>query len=276
LLLIHLPYQEKHKEEMMRLYEESQTPEWMRPLKKLHQRRKSEQSEKEAAERRKAEEERQRFEEMPAWKKQLIFKKRAKSADNLLAERDVKNLNISETKREAESVNSECKTIEKPVENSEVNAESDAGANGVDLDKENGISDQEKCDEDTANQELQTSTDVIEKEDEEEKENGGVENTGDDSELAADLDGNEDYVEIAKIDDVGDTVSSEQKELSDEENGNHDESAVETPDSSGEGDVSPAIPDDNEETLGLDEDDESAEQQVEASSEPTEEENNNE
>jgi hypothetical protein len=276
LLLIHLPYQEKHKEEMTRLYEESQTPEWMRPLKKLHQRRKSEQSEKEAAERRKAEEERQRFEAMPAWKKQLIFKKRAKSADNLLAERDVKNLNISETKREAESVNSECKTIEKPVENSEVNAESDAGANGVDLDKENGISDKEKCDEDTANQELQTSTDVIEKEDEEEKENGGVENTGDDSELAADLDGNEDYVEIDKIDDVGDTVSSEQKELSDEENGNHDESAVETPDSSGESDVSPAIPDDSEENLELDEDDESAEQQVEASSEPTEEENNNE
>ena len=275
-MLIHLPYQEKHKEEMMRLYEESQTPEWMRPLKKLHQRRKSEQSEKEAAERRKAEEERQRFEEMPAWKKQLIFKKRAKSADNLLAERDVKNLNISETKREAESVNSECKTIEKPVENSEVNAESDAGANGVDLDKENGISDQEKCDEDTANQELQTSTDVIEKEDEEEKENGEAENTGDDSELAADLDGNEDYVEIAKIDDVGDTVSSEQKESSDEENGNHDESAVETPDSSGEGDVSPAIPDDSEENLELHEDDKSAEQQVETSSEPTEEKNNNE
>jgi hypothetical protein len=271
-----LPYQEKHKEEMTRLYEESQTPEWMRPLKKLHQRRKSEQSEKEAAERRKAEEERQRFEAMPAWKKQLIFKKRAKSADNLLAERDVKNLNISETKQEVESVNSECKTIEKSVENSEVNAESDAGANGVDHDKENGISDQEKCDEDTANQELQTSTDVIEKEDEEEKENGGVENTGDDSELAADLDGNEDYVEIDKIDDVGDTVSSEQKELSDEENGNHDESAVETPHSSGEGDVSPAIPDDNEENLELDEDDKSAEQQVEASSEPTEEENNNE
>ena len=258
---------------MARFYEESQTPEWMRPLKKLHQRRKSEQSEKEEAERRKAEEERQRFEAMPAWKKQLIYKKRAKSAENLLSGCDVKNLNISETK-ELETVNSECNAKEEPVANGEVTAESVAETNGADDTNENGITDHEKCDEDTASEEVEKSVDEIEK-DEHDKENGEVEDAGDDDEQAEDLHGNED---IEKIYEMADSVDSDEKvDIGDEENENHDELATESSHNSSAGEVSPAVPDDKEEeSVELDEDEpkETGEQQVEGST--AELENNNE
>ncbi|CAB4034240.1 Hypothetical predicted protein [Paramuricea clavata] len=262
---------EKHREEMARLYEDSQTPEWMKPLKKLHQRRKSEQSEKEEAERRKAEEEKQRFEALPAWKKQLIFKKRAKSADNLLAGCDVKSLDKSETK-ELEIVNSECKAKEK-IENGEVNLESDAGTNGVDDGNENGISDNEKLD-------YETSIDEIEKEGEHDEENEEVEDTGDDSEQAVDFDKNEgEEIEIAqKIDEVdGDQKVNISEEIEDHD----DELQIESSDNSSEGELSPAVPNDNEDESQLlepDEDEakETGEQQVEESGEPEEVENNNE
>ena len=247
---------------MRRLYEESQTPEWMRPLKKLHQRRKSEQSEKEEAKRRKAEEERQRFQAMPAWKKQLIYKKRAKSADNLLAGCDVKNFNISEDQK-SKTVNSKCEGNKETVEKNEVNAESDAGTNGIDHGNE--ISDLKQCDEDIASKEVETSADKIEKEDEQNQEG---EEDEDDGEQVVDLDGNEG--EIAE----GDTEDSEQKEdISDEEDENdHNESAIESSQNSSEANLT--IRDDNEEeNLELDEDarSENEEKQVEASTEATQE-----
>jgi hypothetical protein len=252
---------------MARLYEDSQTPEWMKPLKKLHQRRKSEQSEKEEAERRKAEEEKQRFEAMPAWKKQLIFKKRAKSADNLLAGCDVKSLDKSETK-ELEIVNSECKAKEK-IENGEVNLESDAGTNGVDDGNKNGISDNEKLDD-------ETSIDEIEKEGARDEENEEVEDTGDDSEQAVDCDKNEGGEIAQKIDEVGqDNVDSDEKvDISSEEIKDHDdELQIELSDNSSEGELSPAVPNDNEDESPLLEPDEdgakeTGEQQVEGSGEP--------
>ena len=273
---------------MARLYEENQTPEWMKPLKKLHQRRKSEQSEKEDTERRRAEEERQRFETMPAWKKQLVYKKRAKSAENLLTGSNVNDPNRSETKV-LDAATSECNgnVTKKPVKNSEVNVETIA--DNVRNDDSNAGNKQHK--------EEAMAHKVDEVENEEEREEN--EHVGDDEKKLAELLSENEQNELAKKIDVNDNLESDESEVKDAENGNcdeddnkhEDELTIESSENKSEGEDSPqnksecedslTIPDDNEEMIQcLDADEGGSEetggQQVDVSSVPTEIDNNNE
>ena len=264
---------------MARLYEENQTPEWMKPLKKLHQRRKSEQSEKEEAERRKKEEERQRFEAMPAWKKQLVYKKRAKSAENLLARSNVEDPNKSETKASDEG-NSECNgnAPKEPIEKDEINAESHARTAAVNVHSENSNSDNKKHNEDAVGHKVETSDDEIENKPEKNVEVG---DSGDDhKEEEVDESEGEETEHAEKIDGVNDTLDIDEKNVNKEENDNHDEFAIESSENTSEGEESPqntsecqdspVISDDSEDMMQcLDPEDgskESGEQQVDGSS----------
>ncbi|XP_028401465.1 myb-like protein X [Dendronephthya gigantea] len=250
---------EKHKAEMARLYEESQTPEWMKPLKKLHQRRKSEQSEKIEAERRKAEEERQRFEAMPAWKKQLIYKKKAKSAENLFSGCDSKNVEYDtnsgdRVKEKAESTQGE---------NSEVDAEN---VNGVNDENGNGISENENCDDGITNGQVETPVDENEQPENDELKDTG---NGDDHVEVEDLDKNySEAVEVGLVDEVSDDGDQEPG-VSEEEN-YYDES-----DEARESEESQILSDDENEVqcLELDENEtvENEEKQMDGSEQENEE-----
>ena len=275
---------------MARLYEENQTPEWMKPLKTLHQRRKSEQSEKEDAERRKAEEERQRFEAMPAWKKQLVYKKRAKSAENLLTGSHVNDPNKSETKV-LEAASSECNgnATKKPVKNGEVNVETIAD----DVGNDDNNADNKQHDQEA----MAHKVDEVENEDEREEN----EHVGDDEKKLAELlsEKENEENELAEKIDADDNLESDESEVKDAENGNcdednnkhEDELTIESSENKSEGEDSPhntrqcedslAIPDDNEEMIQcLDADEGGSEetggQQVDVSSIPTEIDNKNE
>ena len=201
---------------MARLYEESQTPEWMKPLKKLHQRRKSEQEEKEEAERRKAEEERQRFEALPAWKKQLIYKKRAKSAENLLVGSSIKNIDKSQTEHLGNANNTECKAKENTENDGEVEVEPETKFNVTNDCDEDGTSNDKPEDEDTVDDEVKASGE--EREDEDDKQNGAVEDSTADDEQPVEL--NESENKNIEVADVDGSVNSYAEDQNSEENEN--------------------------------------------------------
>ena len=90
-----LSFKTNLKLEMDKEYEESQIPEWKKPLIKLHARRKSENSEKEEMERKRVEEEEKRFKALPAWKQQLILKKKSKGLDNDQGKGQRRNSDVS-------------------------------------------------------------------------------------------------------------------------------------------------------------------------------------
>lgn len=269
---------------MARLYEENQTPEWMKPLKQLHQRRKSEQSEKEKAERRKAEEERQRFEAMPAWKKQLIYKKRAKSAENLLTGSSVKDPNKSETKA-SDAVNSECNgnVPMKPVEKGEINAKCHAG---TDDDSENSNSDKKNHEEHAVGHEVETSGDEIENK----PEKNEVEDSGDDHKTEEVDESEGEETELAeKIGEVNNNLDDDETDVNEGENDNHNvELAIESsqnkskegPQNTSECQDGADMSDNEKMIQCIDPDEggseESGEEQVDGSSVPAEIDNNNE
>lgn len=185
----------------------------MKPLKKLHQRRKSEQSEKIEAERRKAEEERQRFETMPAWKKQLIFKKKAKSAENLFFGCDSKNV---EYETPGDKVERRSESIQR--ENIEVDSED---FNGLNDENGSGVSENKNCDEGIIYDQVEYPVDA--NEESKQNENGELKYIANGDDPVEDLDKNdgEEIVVSIKVDEMSDD-GDEEPEVSEDENDNYE------------------------------------------------------